>query len=226
MAKFGLVIDSKVKVGPREWLYGAFKEYLEENNLPFENLPRVKEDSEPYIGEGYTILPVIATIYPEALTQFEQLAGPTLTITADSITETYTSAPIPIDSCKNTLKNTVAGNRYIKETKDIVLTIQGTEVTVLADRGNRIILTQVYAVATDTVTTNYKFSKDALFLELSKAELGTIITALNVQTQASFDWEKDTWASIDSATTYEELALIDVGNPDPVNPFGPLTPTP
>jgi len=216
MSNFGLVVDNKIVVGPRDYRYSFFQTYLQENNLNFSEVP-TQNGGYPFFGAGFSILPVAETIMPN-LGKYEQLAGPAYTIGANSITETYSAAPKNLEAVKAELKATVAANRYAKEVKDISLTLQGTPVVVEADRLNKMMIIQITGLMGLDDTYNFKFPKSGNWLTLTKADMGTLVAAFVGQTQAAFDWEKTVVAAIDAAADFTALDAIDLGNAQQAGP--------
>jgi hypothetical protein len=96
--------------------------------------------------------------------------------------------------------------------KDIELTIQDTYVRIEADRLNKMMLIQIFGLMSDTDTYTFKFPRSDNWLSLNKAEMGLIVNAFISQTQLAFDWENSVVTQIDSATDFETLATIDLGD--------------
>lgn len=111
-----------------------------------------------------------------------------------------------IDQVKAELKNLAADVRWTKENQGVTLNIQGIDVWCDTSRGNRDIFLQKYTLMPDDTTINWKFPNG--WLELSKAELGTIVTEGANYIQTCFDWEASKSALIDACTTLSELDAL------------------
>ena len=97
--------------------------------------------------------------------------------------------------------------RWVKEGKGVTLTIQNTEVWCDTSRGNRDIFLQKYTIMPDNTTINWKFPND-IWLELTKSELGYIVSEGSTYIQSCFDWEASKAAIIDACTTLAELDAL------------------
>lgn len=210
MSRFGLVYNNEVVVGPREYRYSAFNDFLINKGIDFE-LPKIYEDTVMLGGVDFKILPVTDIITPN-VGKYEQLSGPTIQIFDTYITETYGTEFKSIDAVKNEMKTEISANRYIKETADIKLTIQGIEVIVEADRTNKMMIIQITGLMSDTDINIFKFPKSNNWLAMTKADMNIIVMAFITQTQTAFNWEQITIEQINAATTFAELDLIDLGD--------------
>ncbi len=159
------------------------------------------------INASTSILPA-TLVYPNLNSKIEQLSGPFWTFTATEATGTYEVAPKSLDSVKNDLKATIAANRYVEETKDLTLTVAGTEVIVEGSRENKTIFLLSYPMLSDVGTTNWKFPKSGNFVACSKADIAGVIQAMMTQTQVAFDWEASKFAEVDACVDLAALDLI------------------
>ena len=213
--KYGLVVNNKIECGPREYIVTLFQDRL--NELGFD-LPkdltsnvRFKTNDEPILTAEWSLLPV-TQITSESLLWYQQPAGPNFTINEDSIFEHYTAADKPIEQIKYELITKVAANRYKKETADIKLKIQDTDIIIEGDRTNKMMVIQIYGIMQDDTVYNFKFPKSQNWLPLTKSDMGLIVAAFITQTQEAFDWENATTNTINAATDFTALAEIDLGN--------------
>lgn len=210
MAKFGLVYDNKIVVGPRDYRFTPFNAFLIKQNITFD-LPKIYESNEMINGGSFTILPVTSTIIPN-LGKYDQLAGPTFQISSNSITETYTAIPKNVEAVKNEMIAKVSENRYIKETSDIKLNIQNTDIIIEADRMNKMMIIQITGLMNDTDINNFKFPKSNNWLPMTKTDMMTIVESFIIQTQNAFDWEQNIISQINNSNNFEKLDLIDLGD--------------
>lgn len=218
---YALIHNNRIEVGPRQWLWSAFKSYLDSEGLDASALPR-QSPTAPVITAQWKILPVVDPPTPDHVYPYEQLAGPFLTINGDvNVTGTWTVVPVPIHITKDHLKGIVTGNRYTVEVQGFKMTIQGQQVTIDTERGSRDIFFQTYLSMADGDTITWKFPET--WLELTKAELGQIVFAGKAHIQNAFDWEKQKWAEIDACTTRAEFEAVELRNPlQPIPRMGRL----
>lgn len=111
-----------------------------------------------------------------------------------------------IDIVKIDLKSEVANERWNRENKGITLNIQGQDVWCDTSRGNRDIFLQKYVMMGDTDIVRWKFP--SCWLDLTKTELGYIVSQGSAYIQQQFNWEAQIISDIDAATTLSELATI------------------
>lgn len=186
----------------------------------------VKNDLELNINfpgsiSGYVNLSNDLEIFPVTIVQpsinskIEQPAGPFFTYSGETCTATYTAVPKNIDVVKNELKAKVADARYTKEVGGIKITLQGKEVTALTGREDRNLYLQ--AVQLGAANTTWKFNGN-VWLTLSLAELGDIVTAVMNHVKAAFEEEATKAAEIDACTTLEQLDAIVLPSSGPVLP--------
>ena len=209
-----------VILGPIEWkpryISDILSDELEEDivvtqadafRVPFEPAPGVK-------------IRKCTTSYEDGINgKIEMLAGPFWTYD-DENTEiqavaSWIKKDKPIDLVKSELKSLVAEERWKKEAKGVTLTIQETEVWCDTSRGNRDIFLQKYVMMGDNDTIRWKFP--SCWLDLSKPELGYIVSEGSKYIQECFNWESDKNIEIDSCSTLQELDDVEIGN-DERNP--------
>lgn len=117
-----------------------------------------------------------------------------------------------INIVKSNLKAKVADLRWKRELKGVTLTIQGTDVWCDTSRGNRDIFLQKYTLMGENDTINWKFPGD-IWLNLTKTELGYIVSEGAAYIQTCFDWEASQSAIIDACVDLAELdALVFEGD--------------
>ena len=200
-----------VILGPIEWrprfisdvLSDEFDEDIivtkaDEQRVPFEIIPGVKARR-------------CQTTYEEINPKIHRHDGPFWTYDDENAEVQATAAWIKTDKAisqvKAELKNVVADLRWKKENKGVVLNIQNTNVWCDTSRGNRDVFLQKYSIMNDGDTINWKFPGD-VWLNLTKTELGSIVSAGATYIQSCFDWEAAQSSIIDSCTTLEELDAL------------------
>ena len=207
---YGLVYNGNIEVGPRQWSYSFFKDFLEEEGLDWSTLPRNAPEDGKVITDQWKILPVTDVVQPSYEDPFEQWAGPYWTINEDSITGLYEVVPNTIEMVKGKLKESVTNTRYKIEvggTKFIFA--DGTEVSLYTTREDRNVYLQAYQIMADDQSVVFKFT-NAVFKTVTKAELGAIVDAVATHIQTVFTWESNKYAEINACTTIDELKNIDI----------------
>ena len=200
-----LIHKNRVVVGPMLWNRAMFSVGLERLGINDVVLSRL-EPTVPFIINEDTKIALSRYEYPEynAKTQFPH--GPFWDFSQDVAVGTFQVQDKSVDLIKLELKQTVANERYSKETLGTTITFNETEYRVPTDRDSRNIFVQKYVTMTDSDTVNWKFTEG--FVNLSKTQVGQIIQAINTKVQEAFDWELAKNQEIDSATTAEELNAI------------------
>jgi hypothetical protein len=203
---YALIHNNQIQVGPRQWSYSFFKEYLVEEGLDFSALT-VREQPTGIHTSTYRIVPVTITKHANVEPIYEQPSGPFWTIYEDRVEGEYKSAPVSIDAVKSILKQKAAEERYKKETSGTKAIISVGEVNLYTDRDTRKTYLEALQLIPDDVSTfNFKFSNG--FFPVNKGDLTLIVSTIVTHVQAAFDWEAGIVAAIDSATTIAELKAI------------------
>lgn len=205
---YALVINNSIQVGPRDWSYGMFRNYLETNNLDFSLLPF--RYVEPIIAEAWKIIPVTELIKPEHNPLFEEFAGPYWTIYDNYITGYYDKIDRPLHFIKGDMKNQIAANRYNVEISGITYTFaDNTTVGLYTEREERNVYLDALLVMGDEDTIDFKF-KNGVFKTVNKLELQAIVAAGSLHIKNAFAWESTKTIEIDNATTLDELKSIEL----------------
>lgn len=210
---FILTDHNFVVIGPKPWNKRAFEATLQDDlDITF-TLPSTN-DAYLEVSSTVKFFPV-SYVEPYPFNpKIEQYAGPFYTFDATSAVGTYNAVDKNMDEVKGNLKGIVASNRYDRECSGLKVTIQGNEVFVYTDRQNRNMYIQQYQFMADNATALWKFPE--MWLTLSKAEMGAIITASVAHIHDAFAWEGTKAAEIDACTTLAELDLVEVKHPSQV----------
>lgn len=213
---YALIQNNQIKVGPRDWRYYFFKQYLDDNNLDSSQLPITEPSDKKVITDTWKILPVTQIDTPSLQPYFEQLAGPYWTIHTDYITGYYDVAPVSVEAARNSLKQLVTDTRYKIEVGGCSFTFSdGTSVTLYTSREDRNVYLQAYQIMTDGGSITFKFA-GSVFRSVSKDELGQIVSAGTAHIQTAFNWEAQKYVELDACETLEQLKLVDINYPEPV----------
>jgi hypothetical protein len=115
---------------------------------------------------------------------------------------TYPIIEKTLEEVKTLRKSEVAPERWNKENTTVSVTLYNKTITVSTGRENRLAL--VSKVVSDGGMHNYKFD-DGEWLEISSADLVTILNAIDDVVQAAFDWEYAKLAEIDACNTIGDV---------------------
>jgi hypothetical protein len=202
------------EVGPRDWRYYFFKQYLDTNNLDSSALPITEPSDRKVITAEWKIIPVTQLDMPAYDPLFEQLAGPFWTVNDEYITGAYTVADLSVESSKGKLKEIVTDTRYRVEVGGCPYTFpDGTRVTLYTTREDRNVYLQAYQILTEGQSIVFKF-EGAVFKTVTRDELGQIVAVGAAHIQAAFDWEAQKYAEIDSCNSIGQLKLVDIAYPE------------
>lgn len=198
-----LIHKGRVLVGPRDWNRAMFDGTLEDLGIKL-TLPRVApEDSQfPIVIDSDTRLALARLVYPEYNSKIEYIHGPFWDFSEDVAVGTFEVKETPVELIKSTLKAEAANQRYNKENSGTIVEIQQNSIKIDTTREVRNLFAQKAMTTVGNV--NFKFSNN-LWLSVTKAELESIISAIDSHVQAAFDWEFSKVQEIDNATTSTEL---------------------
>jgi len=211
---YALIQNNEIKVGPRNWRYYFFKQYLDDNSLDSTLLPITEPSDRKVITEHWKIIPITELDTPEYDPFFEQLAGPYWTLYDEYITGYYTVADLSVDASKSKLKEIVTDTRYKVEIGGCDFTFpDSTEVRLYTTREDRGVYLQAYQIMSDDQSIVFKF-EGSVFKSVTRDELGMIVATGAAHIQAAFDWESQLYSEIDDCTTIEELKLVDLTYPE------------
>lgn len=205
-----------VILGPIEWKPRYISDVLsdeldqdivvtreDEARVPFEVIPGVKV--RKCTSEYATINPKIHRhegpfwSYDDANTEIQAIAA-------------WEERDKPIEEVKANLRAKVADLRWKRELVGVTLTIQSTEVWCDTSRGNRDIFLQKYTLMGDNDIINWKFPGD-IWLNLTKTDLGYIVSEGATYIQTCFDWEANEVNIINNCADLAELdALVFEGD--------------
>jgi len=218
---FALIHNDQIEVGPRDWNFAIFREYLVDNDLATEADALLSRTAPTDVVQGSTWKVVKAQITASvaADSTYEQLVGPSWTIVGNTVNGGYTKQDAPIAMVKGHLLDTVTKTRYIAENSYVSIVINDVMVQVPTDRETR-------SVFLTGMPGKWKFKKldetelpgaevstyvsGDVWLTVTAETLYTIQTLIQTYVQECFDWEARVTAEIEAATTLAQLKLIDL----------------
>lgn len=214
---YALIHKDQVISGPRDWDRAFFTFLLNSRDVHIDRpIPRMPLDDQPYNIDSETKI-VRAEIVQGGLNPLvEYYQGPSWELLEDKALAHYEVIDTPVEFARNNFKELIAAKRYEKEIKGTKVTIQGTEVSLDTSRDGRNIFIQKFSLMNDGDSVNWKFPEG--WLVLTKADLGTCVSAGVTYIQSCFDWEKNYNDRIEAATTKAELLQIEQDIKDEENP--------
>lgn len=129
---------------------------------------------------------------------------------------TYPILEKSLEDVKNEYKVGVKPERQRRENLGVTVTINGQDITVSTSRENRMML--VTKLMGNDGPYNFKFD-NSTWVEVTKADLESIIQQIDAYVQEQFDWELNKLAEIDACETKESVYDVEIV-PPPVLPEG------
>lgn len=199
--QYALVNNGYVRFGPTDWNTRIFNSVLnDELNIDYRVSIAQESNAPLVINDSTKILPVRTEVQGEGGFGREA-AGPIWTVADSEAVAVYTWRDRSVDTVKRELKAQVAADRYRKQDIFITVTVNGTEVSVRADKATKDEL--VSAIADGVASRNWKFSNT--WVTVDNAALQSVVDAIATHVQTQFDWEAAKVSDIDSKTTLAEL---------------------
>jgi hypothetical protein len=208
---YALVNGQELLLGPIGFNVRMINSELEELELP----ERFRVSSSDYqnvplsITDEVKILPT-RNQQPEFDPRYEYLYGPVHEIKEDEVVFNYWKADRTLEDIKEVYKLQVKPERQRRENTTIKVTVNDTEVTVSTDRENRLALTS--KVVSGDGPFNFKFA-NGVWVEVTKADLQTIIAAIDAKVQEAYDWELAKLQEIDACETKEAVYEVEITPP-------------
>lgn len=205
---YAIVHKNTVIAGPIEWNRAFFSVALERIGVENALLPRAPYESFPHAIDSETAVHKVSELRDEFNPMAQYLRGPLFTITDSEVVARYEVVDTEIQFARNNFKEQAAAERYKREVAGTKVTIQNQEVSVTTQRAEREDFTKKVAFLNDTDVVNWKFNEG--WLQINKAELLQISSAIESHVQSSFDWEKSISDQINAAQTAQELLAIQI----------------
>jgi len=215
---YALINGQELLLGPIGFNVRMINFELEELELP----ERFRVSSSDYQNVPLSITDDVKIIparnqYPEFDSKYEYLYGPVHEIKEDEVVFNYWKADRTLEDIKAVYKLQVKPERQRRENTSIKVTVNGTEIEVSTDRENRLAL--VSKVVSGEGSFNFKFD-NSVWVEVSKVDLQTIISAIDAKVQEAYDWELAKLQEIDTCETKEAVYEVEI-TPPVVNPVTP-----
>lgn len=206
---FVLAKDNFVFYGPNKWNQKLIKSYIEDDFDIVMNVPIDPPVSGTDIGNGIKNYLVTETQIPDYNPRIQYLHGPFYNFDTGFAVQSFTPLDKKIEDVKGDMLGILAESRWKKEISGIVLNIQGNNIKITTNRGDRDIFLQ--ALQSNVDGTSWKLQLETgenIWLNLSLSDLGNIVNGIKNHIQGSFDWERNKGDEINNATTLQQLANI------------------
>lgn len=205
---YAVVYKNSVIAGPIDWNRAFFSFALDQVGVSNVALPRTPYESFPHVIDSDTVIHKVTEVRDEFNPMVQYLRGPLFTITDTEVVARYEVMNTEIEFARNNFKEQAATERYKKEVAGTKVVIQNQELFVTTRRIEREDFAKKASLLNDTGTVNWKFSEG--WLQVNKAELLQIATAIEAHVQSAFDWEKSISDQIDAAQSAQELLAIQI----------------
>jgi hypothetical protein len=212
---YAIVHKNRVILGPMAWSQKYFTSILKIRHRITANIPGQPPAVLPYKINEETAIHNVEENRPNFDTMTQGLEGPHWDLSNDVVIANYIVQDQTIESARNNFRTIAGYERFKKETSGVKVTVQGTEVTCDTSREGRHIFIQKLLLMKADDKVNWKFPEG--WLNLSRDELGMIVSAGAAHIQGAFDWERIINDQIDQAMTADELHAIEIiekKNPD------------
>ena len=206
---YAVVYKTRVIVGPMDWNRAIFQGSLEREGIT-QTLPRVAPESDalPYVINEDAKIMLVEEVRAEIKPMVEYYYGPLWDVSGDKAIANSEVHDTLIEFARSNFKNQAAEERWKKEVAGTKLNINDTEISIDTSRDGRNIFIQKYTLMGESDVVTWKFPE--AWLTLTKAQLGSVVSAGVAHIQSAFDWEKSINDQIDAATTKEELLAIEI----------------
>jgi len=207
---YALINGQELLLGPISFNYRMINSVLEEElEVEFRVTSQDYQSVPLSFTEDIKILPARNDI-PEYDPKFQTVSQTSHTITETEVVFSYGVADKSLEQIKTEYKARVAPERWNKENTTVTVTINDNEITVSTSRDNRLSL--VSKLLSGDGPYNFKFN-DGVWVEISKTDLQTILTAIDTVVQAAFDWELAKLAEIDACADGEAVYVVEIVPP-------------
>lgn len=233
---YALIHNNQIQVGPRQWVLGAFKEYLQETEDPVllteaQTLPR-QAPSEILSGSNWKILPVTTIDHPILDPLFEELVGPFWSIHEDHITGLYQKIDAKLENSKGVLKNIVTQTRqkmeefgfYYPHNSDFIrfaTDIKGRSALQMGSPGMWKLKLAPYDLVypSENVELNqirHVLGESTIWFDMTPILFEQFKTYAQQHIQNCFNYENTMWATIDAAQNLATLKNLNLTFPTPI----------
>lgn len=206
---YALINGQELLLGPIAFNYRMINSELEDLEIDY----RVTSNDYQSVPLSITDdIRILTAKYenPECDSKFEYLSNVTYEIVENEVIFRHDKITKSLEQIKDEYKLQVKPERQKRENTTITITVNNTEVIVSTDRENRLSLTS--KLISNDGPFNFKFA-NGVWVEVTKEDLQSIITAVDAKVQEAFDWELSKLAEIDACKTGEEVYEVEIAPP-------------
>lgn len=207
---YALINGQELLLGPIAFNYRMINSVLEEElEVEFRVTSNDYQSVPIVFTEDIKILPARNEV-PEHDPRFQTVSQTSHEITDTEVVFYYSVSDKSLEQIKAEYKASVAPQRWNKENSTVTVTINDNEITVSTSRDNR--LSIVSKLLSGDGPYNFKFD-DGVWAEITKTDLQTILTEIDIVVQAAFDWELAKLAEIDACENGEAVYAVEIVPP-------------
>ena len=203
-----IIHKNRVIAGILPWNAQYFTDVLRTRHRILTELPRNEPEASAFpweINADTKIIPAQEDRQQSINPLIEYYYGPTWDLTDTSAMAHYEVKPLLIEDCKTNYKAKAGTLRYNQEVAGTTITIDGVEYKIETDRDSRAKYIEKYVTMGDAA--NWKFNEG--WKQLTKEQLYSIVSAIDIHVQVAFDEELRLNQVIDQCTTTEQLLAIE-----------------
>jgi hypothetical protein len=209
---YALINGQELLLGPIAFNYRMINSVLEEDlEVDFRVTPQDYQNVPITFTEDIKILPARVDI-PTYDSRFQTVSQTSHTITPTEVVFNYGVSDKSLEQIKGEYKAEVKPERQRKENTTVTVTLNDKDITVSTSRDSRLSL--VSKLLSSDGPYNFKFNNGE-WVEVSKADLQTILTEIDIVVQAAFDWELAKLTEIDACEDGESVYAVII-NPEAV----------
>jgi hypothetical protein len=207
---YALVNGQELLLGPIAFNYRMINDVLEEElEVEYRVTSQDYQNVPLHFTEDIKILSARNEI-PEFDPKTQTVSQTSHTIADTEVVFNYTVADKSLDQIKDEYKAAVKPERQRRENTIITLTVKDTPITVSTSRESR--LEFISKLLGNEGPYNFKFD-NGTWVEITKADLESIISQIDLKVQEAFDWELTKLAEIDACESAEAVYEVEIVPP-------------
>ena len=215
--EFALVHDNQLILGPIGFNVRMINSELEELELDDRVSSQSYSQVPIHFSDGLTHLVPATKIIPDHDSKYHNVGNFNWEIVEDieddiavEVRFVYPINDKTLEQIKGEYKVGVKPERQRRENTSIEVTINNSTITVSTDRENRLALIAKYIAGPGPH--NFKFD-NGTWLEITTEDLQTIIQAVDLKVQETYDWELAKLQEIDACETKEAVYGVEIVPP-------------
>ena len=204
--EIALIHNNSLELGPIGFNVRYINSELEDLEVEERISPQSYTDLPIHFSDNITHLLPLEKVVPENDPKYHNIGNFGWEIIKENdvpvkVILTYPITDKTLEEVKEIRKQEVSPYRREKENTTITISLNDTQVEVSTSRDERLLLASKLSAAPGPH--NYKFKNT--WLEITTAELQTIVSAIDVKVQEAFDWELSKLQEIDACLTIDDV---------------------